>query len=56
MFILYIVAFLDGANVAFAKIRMSEEFGFSEAAFAFGAEVFFIGYFLLEIPGALLVQ
>lgn len=50
------VAFLDRANVAFAKIRMSEALGSSEAAFSFGAGIFFIGYFLLEIPGALLVE
>ncbi len=56
VFLLYIVAFLDRANVAFAKINMSADLGFSEAAFGFGAGIFFIGYFLLEIPGALIVE
>lgn len=56
VFLLYIVAFLDRANVAFAKVAMSASLNFSEAAFGFGAGVFFIGYFLFEIPGALIVE
>ncbi len=56
VFLLYIVAFLDRANVAFAKAPMSADLGFSEAAFGLGAGIFFIGYFLLEIPGALIVE
>src|SRR5581483_11678793 len=55
-FLLYIVAYLDRANVAFAKLSMSADLKFSEAVFGFGAGVFFIGYFLLEIPGALIVE
>src|SRR5205814_768555 len=56
LFLLYIVSYLDRANVAFAKIPMSEELRFSEAVFGFGFGIFFIGYLLLEIPGALLVE
>src|SRR6266511_17785 len=56
VFVLYIVSYLDRANVAFAKIPMSEELHFSEAVFGFGAGIFFVGYLLLEIPGALLVE
>ncbi len=54
--LLYVVAYLDRANVAFAKLRMKEALGFSEDVFGFGIGVFFIGYLLLEIPGALLVE
>lgn len=55
-FILYIVAYLDRANVAFAKLPMTADLGFSEEVFGFGAGIFFLGYFLLEIPGALIVE
>ena len=56
VFLLYIIAYLDRANVAFAKLSMSADLGFSEAVFGFGAGIFFVGYFLLEIPGALIVE
>jgi len=51
LFILYIIAYLDRANVAFAKLSMSADLGFSEAVFGLGAGVFYAGYSLLEIPG-----
>jgi ACS family tartrate transporter-like MFS transporter len=54
--LLYIISYLDRANVAFAKLRMGEALGFSEEVFGFGIGVFFIGYLFLEIPGALLVE
>ncbi|HZT31573.1 MAG TPA: MFS transporter [Bryobacteraceae bacterium] len=56
VFLLYIVAYLDRANVAFAKLNMTADLRFSEAVFGFGAGIFFIGYLVLEIPGALLVE
>ncbi len=56
LFILYIIAYLDRANVAFAKIPMSADLGFSEAVFGLGAGIFYAGYILLEIPGALIVE
>src|SRR5215470_1462070 len=56
VFLLYVIAFLDRANVAFAKLTMSGDLGFSEAVYGLGAGLFFLGYFLLEIPGALIVQ
>jgi ACS family tartrate transporter-like MFS transporter len=55
-FILYIVAYLDRANVGFAKLAMTADLSFSEAVFGLGSGIFFIGYFLLEIPGALIVE
>jgi ACS family tartrate transporter-like MFS transporter len=56
VFIIYLVAFLDRANVAYAKLSMSGELGFSERVYGFGAGLFFIGYLVLEVPGALIVQ
>ena len=56
LFLLYIVAYLDRANVAFAKMQMMSDLAFSEAVFGFGSGIFFIGYLLLEIPGALMVE
>src|ERR1044071_7650806 len=56
VFLLYIVAYLDRANVGFAKLSMADDLQFSEAVFGFGFGIFFIGYLILEIPGALLVE
>ncbi|OFV94967.1 MAG: hypothetical protein A3H28_13050 [Acidobacteria bacterium RIFCSPLOWO2_02_FULL_61_28] len=56
LFVLYIIAFLDRVNVAYAALRMTRDLGFTAEVFGFGAGIFFIGYFLLEIPGALLVE
>lgn len=56
LFVLYIVAYLDRANVAFAKLRMKEELQFSDEVFGWGFGLFFVGYLFLEIPGALLVE
>lgn len=56
VFLLYIVAYLDRANVGFAKLRMANDLKFSEEVFGLGIGIFFIGYLILEIPGALLVE
>src|SRR5437867_11088836 len=56
VFLLYIVAYLDRAHVGFAKLRMASDLQFSEEEFGLGIGIFFIGYLLLEIPGALLVE
>jgi len=56
VFAIYLVAFLDRANVAYAKLTMSADLGFSEKVYGFGAGLFFIGYLVLEVPGALIVQ
>ncbi len=56
VFILYVVAYLDRTNVSFVRFPMSEELGFSEAVYGVGSGVFFLGYFLLQVPGALIVE
>lgn len=52
----YVVSYLDRVNVGFAKLQMSEDLGFSEAAYGLGAGLFFIGYFLFEVPSNLMLQ
>ena len=54
--LLYLSAYLDRANVAFAKLTMTADLHFSEAVYGFGAGIFFIGYLSLEIPGAIIVE
>jgi D-galactonate transporter len=50
---LYVVAYLDRVNVTFAQDRLESDLGFSGAVYGFGAGVFFIAYFFLEVPSNL---
>ncbi len=53
----YVVAYIDRVNIAFAKLTMSKDLPtFDTEVIAMGAGLFFIGYFLLEIPGSLIVE
>jgi MFS transporter, ACS family, tartrate transporter len=56
LFLLYIVAFLDRVNVRFAGLDMTRDLNFSDRVFGLGAGIFFVGYVVFEIPGALLVE
>src|SRR6266851_3954328 len=56
LFALYFVAYLDRVNISFAALELTREVGFTNEMFGFGAGIFFIGYFMLEIPGALLAE
>ncbi len=51
----YVVAYLDRINVGFAKLQMSQDLGFSETVFGLGAGIFFLGYFLFELPSNLIM-
>src|SRR3954462_1197368 len=53
LFVCYFVAYLDRVNVGFAKLQMNSALGLSEAAYGLGGGVFFIAYFLLEVPSNL---
>src|SRR6476661_5474172 len=53
LFVCYFVAYLDRVNVGFAKLQMNSALGLSEAAYGFGAGLFFISYFLFEVPSNL---
>ncbi len=46
----FLVNYLDRINVSFAALTMSSDLGLSDAAYGFGAGIFFIGYFLFEVP------
>src|SRR5215475_2433004 len=56
LFVLYILNYLDRVNVSFASLQMTGELHFSNSVFGFGAGIFFIGYFLLQVPATMLVQ
>jgi ACS family tartrate transporter-like MFS transporter len=56
LFILYVIAFLDRMNVGAAALQMPHDLGFNPSVIGLGAGIFFWGYFLLEIPGALIVE
>lgn len=52
----YVAAFLDRVNVGFAKLQMAGDLHFSDAVYGFGAGIFFIGYFVLEVPSNLVLN
>jgi MFS transporter, ACS family, tartrate transporter len=52
----FMAAFLDRVNVGFAKDRMMADLAFSNTVYAFGAGIFFIGYFLFEVPSNLIME
>jgi MFS family permease len=56
LFICYVVAFLDRVNVGFAKLQMAPELQFSDAVYGFGAGIFFIGYFIFEVPSNIILE
>lgn len=56
LLLLYIISFLDRVNVGFAKLQMSNDIGLGDAAYGFGAGIFFLGYCLFEIPSNLILQ
>ncbi|MGF6724323.1 MFS family permease [Paraburkholderia sp. GAS41] len=56
LLLMYVLAFLDRANIGFAQKALQHDTGLSNAAFAFGAGVFFIGYALFEVPSNLLLH
>ena len=56
LFLLYTVAYLDRVNLGYAALQMTRDLRFSPEVYGFGAGIFFIGYFLLEVPGSILVE
>ena len=53
--VLYFIAYLDRVNVGFAALQMNAALGFSSSVFGKGAGIFFIGYFLFEVPSNLIL-
>jgi ACS family tartrate transporter-like MFS transporter len=56
VFLLYVIAQLDRNNIAFANLRMSLDLGFSDRVYGLGVAMFFLGYVLFEVPGAIIVE
>ncbi len=56
LIVAYLLAYIDRANLGISKLQMQGDLGFSEATIGLGAGIFFIGYFILEIPGSLIVE
>jgi len=56
LFLCYVLAYLDRVNVGFAKLQMQKDLGFSDTVYGIGAGVFFIGYFLFEVPSNLILE
>ena len=55
LFLCYVVAYLDRVNVGFAKLQMQADLHLSDTVYGFGAGIFFLGYFLFEVPANLLL-
>lgn len=56
LMVCYAIAYLDRVNVGVAKLVMTQDLGISEAVFGLGAGIFFIGYFLFEIPSNIMLH
>ncbi|MFP3249423.1 MAG: MFS transporter, partial [Paraburkholderia sp.] len=52
----YVVAYLDRVNVGFAKLQMTTDLNLSDAVYGFGAGIFFLGYFIFEIPSNVILH
>jgi D-galactonate transporter len=55
LFLCYVAAYLDRVNVGFAKLQMLSDLRFSDTVYGIGAGMFFVGYFLFEVPSNLLM-
>jgi D-galactonate transporter len=56
LFLCYIVAYLDRVNVGFAKLQMMGDLKFSDSVYGLGAGIFFLGYFVFEIPSNIILH
>lgn len=56
LFVCYVFAYLDRVNIGFAALHIKQDLGFSEAVYGLGAGMFFIGYFLFEVPSNLILE
>jgi D-galactonate transporter len=56
LFLCYVAAYLDRVNVGFAKLQMLNDLQFSETVYGLGAGIFFIGYFLFEVPSNIIMH
>ncbi|WP_442783189.1 MFS transporter [Collimonas fungivorans] len=56
LFLCYVASYLDRVNVGFAKLQMLNDLKFSETVYGLGAGIFFIGYFIFEIPSNMILH
>ncbi len=56
LFLLYIVAYLDRMNVGFAALQMQKQLGFDDVVYGRAAGMFFLGYFLFQVPSNLILE
>ena len=56
LFLCYVLAYVDRVNVGFAKLQMQQDLGMSDSVYGLGAGIFFIGYFLFEVPANMILQ
>ena len=56
LFLLYVVAFVDRINIGFAALTMNTELGMTSQQYGMAAGIFFIGYFLFEVPSNLMLH
>src|SRR5438874_6060965 len=56
LFLLYIANYLDRTNIAYATLGMKGDLSLTDSVFGTASGIFFIGYFALQVPGALLVE
>src|SRR6201996_2018231 len=56
LIVCYMIAFLDRINIGYAQLQMKQTLTFSDATYGFGAGIFFVGYFLFEVPSNLLLE
>jgi Major Facilitator Superfamily len=54
--IIYFVAYMDRTNVSFAALSMNKDLGFSAYIYGWGAGIFFLGYFLFEVPSNVILE
>src|SRR5512137_649038 len=56
LFLCYVLAYVDRVNVGFAKLQMQQALSMSDTVFGLGAGIFFLGYFIFEVPANLMLQ
>ena len=52
----YCIAYVDRANIAVAALTMNKDLGFSTLTYGLGAGIFFLGYFIFEVPSNLILE
>jgi len=56
VWVAYVLAFIDRVNIGVASLTMSKDLSLTPEEMGFAAGIFFIGYFILEIPGTYIVE